>query len=219
MLVQPYRDGGPPIDGWDIAGLGIGVNVRGTINRPGDQDDGWTIEFALPWRALGEAAPGQRAPAAGDHWRVNFSRVEWQVDVADGRYRNAESATGKLLRGRQLGLEPAGRDRDAHARALGRRAVLGSGTRRTGGARSRDPDDLLKWALRRLVPPAAALSHGAWKIRDPARGSRRGEPSRRRPAHLAADRDDHVVVRDQRGEPRRRPRAHTAGRPRLGDRR
>ena len=36
MLVQPYRDGGPPIDAWDIAGLETGVDVRGTINRPGD---------------------------------------------------------------------------------------------------------------------------------------------------------------------------------------
>ena len=99
LLVRPYRDGGPPIDGWDIAGLGIGVNARGTINRPGDKDDGWSIEIAMPWRALREAAPGRRPPAAGDQWRVNFSRVEWLVDVADGRYRKrAESRDRQAVR-------------------------------------------------------------------------------------------------------------------------
>jgi hypothetical protein len=44
MLLQPYRDGGPPIHGWDVAGL----KVRGTINRPGDKDDAWTVEIAMP---------------------------------------------------------------------------------------------------------------------------------------------------------------------------
>ena len=36
MLIKPYRDGGPAINGWDIAGLQSAVDVRGTINRPGD---------------------------------------------------------------------------------------------------------------------------------------------------------------------------------------
>ena len=36
MLIKPYRDGGPAINGWDIAGLQSAVDVRGTINRPGE---------------------------------------------------------------------------------------------------------------------------------------------------------------------------------------
>jgi hypothetical protein len=51
FLVKPYRDGGPPLHAWDIAGLRVGVDVRGTLNRPGDRDDGWTVELALPGRA------------------------------------------------------------------------------------------------------------------------------------------------------------------------
>ncbi len=86
MLLKPYRDGGPAINGWDIAGLKVGVDVRGTINRPGDRDEGWTVELAMPWKILREAAPDHRAPKAGERWRVNFSRVQWQMDVVDGRY-------------------------------------------------------------------------------------------------------------------------------------
>jgi hypothetical protein len=86
LLTKPYRDGGRAIDAWDIAGLRVGVDIRGTINRPGDRDDGWSVEIAMPWRTLREAAPDRKPPQAGDRWRVNFSRVEWHVDVADGRY-------------------------------------------------------------------------------------------------------------------------------------
>ena len=33
LLIKPYRDGGPAIHGWDIAGLQSAVDVRGTRNR------------------------------------------------------------------------------------------------------------------------------------------------------------------------------------------
>jgi hypothetical protein len=98
MLVQPYRDGGPAIHAWDIAGLKSAVNVRGTINKPDDRDDGWSVEIAIPWTILVEAAPGKRRPRANDRWRVNFSRVQWQLDVADNRYaKRRDGKTGKPL--------------------------------------------------------------------------------------------------------------------------
>ncbi len=96
MLVQPYRDGGPAIHAWDIAGLAVGVDVRGTINRPGDRDERWTVEIAMPWRILREAAPDHRAPRPGEQWRVNFSRVQWQVHAEKGVYaKRLDPATGK----------------------------------------------------------------------------------------------------------------------------
>jgi hypothetical protein len=98
MLLQPYRDGGPPIHGWDIAGLKVGVDVRGTINRPGDKDEAWTVEIAMPWTILREAAPGRTLPTAGDQWRVNFSRVEWDIDVNEATYvKRPDAKTGKPL--------------------------------------------------------------------------------------------------------------------------
>ncbi len=33
LLPQPYRDGGSAIDGWDIAGLEVGVDIRGTLEQ------------------------------------------------------------------------------------------------------------------------------------------------------------------------------------------
>src|SRR5688572_19509802 len=87
LLIQPYRDGGPAIHAWDIAGLRTAVHLRGTLNRPGDKDDGWSIEMAVPWQVLPEAAPRRARPRAGDQWRINFSRVQWQLDIDDGGYR------------------------------------------------------------------------------------------------------------------------------------
>ena len=98
FLVQPYRDGGPAINGWDIAGLQVGVHVDGTLNRPGDTDRGWTVELALPWAALKEAAHRAAPPAAGDQWRINFSRVEWRTRVEGGGYvKVTDSTTGRPL--------------------------------------------------------------------------------------------------------------------------
>ncbi len=151
LLVQPYRDGGPPIDGWDIAGLEVGVDARGTVNRPGDRDQGWTVEIAVPWRALQEAAPGRKPPAPGAQWRVNFSRVEWQVDVRDGRYvKRTDAATNKPLPEDNWVWSPQGLidmhmpERWGYVQFSG--TVAGAGTETF----IEDPNEQVKWALRRL---------------------------------------------------------------------
>jgi len=41
----------------------------------------------LPWKVLGELAYQPAPPRNGDQWRVNFSRVEWRHELADGKYR------------------------------------------------------------------------------------------------------------------------------------
>ncbi|HEV2473699.1 MAG TPA: carbohydrate-binding family 9-like protein, partial [Chthonomonadales bacterium] len=79
------RDGGPPVTGWDIAGLQTAVHVDGTLNDCSDRDRGWSVEMALPWHALAECAHRKTPPAEGDLWRINFSRVEWDINVVDGR--------------------------------------------------------------------------------------------------------------------------------------
>jgi hypothetical protein len=79
-LPKPYRDRGPALNEWEIPGLKTAVAVQGTLNNPDDTDRGWSVEIAMPWGPLGGK------PSAGAQWRVNFSRVEWQVDIADGKY-------------------------------------------------------------------------------------------------------------------------------------
>lgn len=85
-LEKPYRDGGPAVHGTNLDGLRSAVHVDGTLNDPGDEDAGWSVEVAIPWSGL--AAYGRPAPPRhGDQWRVNFSRVEWEHEIAGGAYR------------------------------------------------------------------------------------------------------------------------------------
>jgi len=85
LLVKPYRDGGPAVHSWDIQGLLTAVRVMGTLNDPSDRDKAWTVEIALPFAVLRECIPGKpERPAPGEQWRVNFSRVEYQVETVGG---------------------------------------------------------------------------------------------------------------------------------------
>ncbi|WP_430817367.1 carbohydrate-binding family 9-like protein [Carboxylicivirga sp. RSCT41] len=86
LLAKPYRDGGPAINNWDINGLQSAVALKGTINNPDDIDEGWFVEMAFPLDVLHEYAGGVKAEA-GNQWRINFSRVQWQMDVVDGSYQ------------------------------------------------------------------------------------------------------------------------------------
>lgn len=87
FLPKPYRDGGSARNEWNIVGLKTAVRVNGTLNNPADRDRGWSVEMAIPWKALGEYAHKAAPPADGDEWRVNFSRVEWQHEIVKGKYR------------------------------------------------------------------------------------------------------------------------------------
>jgi hypothetical protein len=80
-LDKPYKDGGKPDNSWSIPGLESAVSVRGTLNDARDRDRGWSVEIAMPWGAFGER------PLIDGTWRINFSRVEWKIQVIDGRYR------------------------------------------------------------------------------------------------------------------------------------
>jgi hypothetical protein len=87
FLTMPYKDGGTPINSWEIPGLKTAVHVDGTINDPSDVDRGWSVEIAFPWKVLREVVPKQPKPRDGDQWRVNFSRVEWKHEIVAGKYR------------------------------------------------------------------------------------------------------------------------------------
>lgn len=86
LLVKPYRVGGPAIHGWDIRGLCTAVSVQGTLNDPTDVDHGWRVEIAIPWAALNEISKQDLPPQHGQSMRVNFSRVEWDIEIRDGQY-------------------------------------------------------------------------------------------------------------------------------------
>jgi hypothetical protein len=86
FLPKPYKDGGKAQNEWEIPGLKTAVQVRGTLNNPSDKDQGWDVELAIPWKVLAEFAHRPAPPVEGDQWRAGFSRVEWQIEIKDGKY-------------------------------------------------------------------------------------------------------------------------------------
>jgi hypothetical protein len=96
LLVRPYRDGGPAIHAWDIPGLRTAVHLDGSLNDASDVDRAWSVEIAIPFAVLDETTDAPCPPADGDRWRVNFSRVQWQLDVSGSGYaKSLDPGTGK----------------------------------------------------------------------------------------------------------------------------
>jgi hypothetical protein len=151
MLVKPYRDGGPALNGWDIAGLRVAVDRRGTLNDPADRDEGWTVEIAMPWTILKEAARDHKRPEPGDQWRINFSRVQWQLDAEKGRYaKRLKPDTTTPLSEDNWVWSPQGAI-DMHMPERWGYVQFSSGLAGSGTeAFVDDPNEAVRWALRRL---------------------------------------------------------------------
>lgn len=97
----PYHVGKKPnyLFNWSIPDIKTAVHIEGTINVASDEDQFWTIEMAIPWSALGEMAKHKGMPRPGEQWRINFSRVDWPMEVQEGQYvKQKDAETGKKLR-------------------------------------------------------------------------------------------------------------------------
>jgi hypothetical protein len=159
LLVKPYRDGGPAVHAWDIQGLKTGVRVLGTLNDPSDQDKAWTVEIALPFAVLRECIPGKpERPAAGDQWRVTFSRVEYRVNVESGAYAKVKDAgTGQPLPEDNWTWAPQGVINIHYPEMWG---YVQFSARLPGAGRDkfeRRPEEKVKWALREIYYAERAL--------------------------------------------------------------
>ncbi len=97
FMSQPYRDGGVPFIAWNTPGLKSAIHVDGTLNNPADTDKKWTVEMAIPFSAF-QLGTASQTPADNQIWRINFSRVQWQTEIKDGKYhRKTDPATGRIL--------------------------------------------------------------------------------------------------------------------------
>ncbi len=96
FLPKPYRNGGDALVSWNAEGLRSGVEIEGTLNHPQDTDQSWTVEMAIPLKSL-RLGYAWHVPAEGTLWRINFSRVEWDTGIADGRNAKLKDAAGKDL--------------------------------------------------------------------------------------------------------------------------
>jgi hypothetical protein len=90
LLPKPYKDGGPALNSFNIAGLRTAVKLDGALNDPGHRSKGWSATIAIPWSAIKRLSTKPVPPSVGDQWRINFSRVEWDLDVVDGRFHKIE---------------------------------------------------------------------------------------------------------------------------------
>ena len=98
FLPKPYRNGGKPLLTWDAKGFKSAVSIDGTINNPNDRDKKWIVEIAIPFESLQSETITTQIPGDGEIWKIDFSRVEWQTSIVDGRYQKKKDETsGKPL--------------------------------------------------------------------------------------------------------------------------
>ncbi|HOZ07089.1 MAG TPA: carbohydrate-binding family 9-like protein, partial [candidate division Zixibacteria bacterium] len=151
LLLKPYRDGGPAVNAWDIAGLQTAVAVEGTLNDPSDVDSGWRVEIAIPWAVLAECAHRPSPPREGDRWKVNFSRVEWQVEARDGVYAKVtDPATGRPLPEDNWVWSPQGLIAMHYPEMWGLVQFSAAPPGSPEAALVADPADSARWALRQV---------------------------------------------------------------------
>ncbi|MCF8242493.1 MAG: carbohydrate-binding family 9-like protein [Melioribacteraceae bacterium] len=87
LLIKPYRDHEKvAVNSWDVKGIKTAVHINGTLNNADDIDSSWTVEIAIPWNAFSELSYSDSPPAAGDIWKINFSRVQWETEIINGEY-------------------------------------------------------------------------------------------------------------------------------------
>ncbi|MGB5500250.1 MAG: carbohydrate-binding family 9-like protein [Maribacter sp.] len=96
FLTKPYRNHGKVLDSWDIQGIRTAVHIDGTLNDARDEDQGWSVEIAIPWEVLKEANSHNKIPIK-EFWRFGFSRVNWQYDLVDGRYSRKKDKNANFL--------------------------------------------------------------------------------------------------------------------------
>lgn len=96
FLTQPYRGSNAVINDYEMIGLKSAIHVDGTLNDFSDQDQGWTVEIAIPWSTF-KLGYNQDVVPVDQYWRVDFSRVNWEFDIVDQAYVRKKDATGKYL--------------------------------------------------------------------------------------------------------------------------
>jgi hypothetical protein len=92
FLSMPYRNKGKMGKDWDIKDLKKGVQLDGSLNDPSDRDKKWTVEFAIPFVELKYDQYVSPAPADKSLWRINFLRVQWDLDTVNRKYQKKMNA-------------------------------------------------------------------------------------------------------------------------------
>ena len=116
-----------------------------------------------PGNRLKELSNCPVPPQDGDQWRINFSRVQWQHEIVDGRYRKIAGKPED-----NWVWSPQGRHRHASPRTLGHRPVQ----HRQAGLGQVPPRQAadVRYLLHRVSLRPAVTSEGPWQMGRPAGG-------------------------------------------------
>lgn len=97
FITKPYREqNNVVLNDWTATGMKTAITIDGTLNNPNDTDKGWTLEMAIPWSIYKKSYFEKNVPK-DQFWRVNFSRVNWDYQITDGKYERKKDAYGKHL--------------------------------------------------------------------------------------------------------------------------
>ena len=110
LLIKPYRDRGQvAFNSWDFKGLKTAVHLQGSLNDASDKDEYWSVEIAIPWESLAEASHKPTPPVDNDIWKINFSRVNWQLEKeADGYSKKINPDTNHFFPEMNIVWSPQG---------------------------------------------------------------------------------------------------------------
>lgn len=98
LLTKAYRDGGKPVNAFDIKGLRTAVKICGELNNAKADNTCWSVEVVMPFTTLIECTKKTAKPVCGDYWRLNFSRVQWKINRAEDCYeKQTDPETGNPL--------------------------------------------------------------------------------------------------------------------------
>ena len=66
FLTKTYRDGGKPLNGFDLHGMRSAVYIDGVLNDPSADNQRWSVEVVIPFSAVNECAKKKRHPKSGE---------------------------------------------------------------------------------------------------------------------------------------------------------
>ena len=107
FMNKPYKKGGTYEMQWNTDGMTSAIKLNGTLNKNSVVDKGWTIEMAIPFNSLKREGRISH-PTTGSIWRINFSRVEWQLEKSGLGYTKKKDSNGKLMRENNWVWSPMG---------------------------------------------------------------------------------------------------------------
>ena len=147
ILLKPYRvDRKPKVLFEYNTKTKSAVHIQGTINDNSDIDDYWSIEIAIPWFALNYRASANVAPANGEQWRVNFSRVDWKMNLIENGYEKQKNDKGKPLPENNWVWSPTGKI-NMHMPEMWGYVQFSDQAPGSEEAFINKPDEEIKWAL------------------------------------------------------------------------